>query len=71
MFGKTITELRKERSLSCSELARRCGRPVSSIHNIETGVNQNPGFEIICDIADALGVSVDELKQEFRKGKEE
>lgn len=67
MFGEKISQLRKARGLSCYALAKRSGHPVSSIHGIETGANQNPRFKIICDIADVLEVSVEELKKEFQK----
>lgn len=67
MFGEKITQLRKARGLSCYALAKRSGHPVSSIYGIETGANKNPRFEIICDIADVLEISMEELKKEFQK----
>ncbi len=67
MFGEIIKKIRIEKGLSCYALAKRSGHPVSSIHGIETGVNQNPRFAIICDIADVLDISVDVLKKEFQK----
>lgn len=63
MLSKKLHELRLERGLSCIELARLSGHPVSSIHNIETGVNKNPGFKIVCDIAEALKVDLEKLKE--------
>jgi len=63
MLGEKIRELRQNKGYSCSELARRSGHPVSSIHGIETGANKNPRFKIICDICDVLEISTDSLKE--------
>lgn len=65
MLGKFIKEYREKLGLSCSELARRSGHPVSSIHGIETGANKNPRFQIIIDVANALGISLEEMKRAF------
>jgi transcriptional regulator with XRE-family HTH domain len=70
MFGIKIKRARQEQALSCSELARRSGHSISSIHGIETGANKNPRFQIICDISDVLGISANELKTWYQ-GKEE
>lgn len=67
MLGEIIKKNRIEKGLSCYALAKSSGHPVSSIHGIETGINQNPRFEIICDISDVLGISVEVLKKEFQK----
>ena len=65
MLGQKIKELRQKKGFSCSELARRSGHPVSSIHGLETGEIKNPRFQIICDLSDVLEISLDELKKEF------
>lgn len=62
MLGSKIKELRQSKGLSCSELARRSGHSVSSIHGIETGANKNPRFKIICDVCKVLEISTDDLK---------
>lgn len=67
MLGEKIKELRQIRGYSCSELARKSNHPVSSIHAIENGGNKNPRFEIICDIADVLNISLDELKKSVKE----
>ena len=69
MLSETIKKIRIKKGLSCYALAKRSGHPVSSIHGIETGINKNPRFKIICDIADVLDISVDVLKKEFQEGK--
>ena len=61
MLGDIIRYERKKCLLSQAELARRSGHPVSSIHGIESGGNQNLGFFTLGDIAQVLGVSLDEL----------
>ena len=63
MLGERIKELRKIRHISCSELARLSGHPVSTIHSIETGANKNPRFKIICDICKVLEISTEDLKK--------
>jgi len=65
MFGNFIAQKRKELGLSLAKLAKLSGHPVSSLHGIENGDNQNPRFEIIIDISQVLGVSLDEMKAAF------
>lgn len=65
MFGEFITKRRKELGLSLAKLAKISGHPVSSIHGIENGDNQNPRFEMIIDLCQALDVSLDEMKTAF------
>lgn len=71
MFGNYIRSCREKLGWSCAELARKSGHPVSSIHGIETGANQNPRFQIIIDIGETLGISLDSLKAAYiQSGKE-
>lgn len=67
MLAAIIRQVRKKRLLSQAELARRSGHPVSTIHGIENGDNQNPGFFTLGDIAQVLGVSLDELYSACKK----
>ena len=55
----------RQKGLSQSELARRSGHAVSTIHGIENGDNQNPSFRTVCDIAKVLGIPLDELYQDM------
>lgn len=64
MLSEKIRQIRIDRRFSESELARRSGHAVSTIHGIENGDNENPGFKLIGDIAKVLGSSLDELYQE-------
>lgn len=61
MLADKIRQLREKHHLSQSELARRSGHPVSSIHGIENGDNKNPSLRIMRDIACVLDISLDEL----------
>ena len=63
MLNEKIRQTRIDKGLSESELARRSGHAVSTIHGIENGDNKNPGFKLIGDIAKVLGVSLDDLYQ--------
>jgi transcriptional regulator with XRE-family HTH domain len=63
MIGNIIRKIRIKRLLSESELARRSGHAVSTIHGIENGDNENPGFKLIGDIASVLEIPLDELYQ--------
>lgn len=65
MLGSFITHRRQELGLSLAKLAKISGHPVSSIHGIENGDNQNPRFEMIIDLCQALDVSLDEMKAAF------
>lgn len=56
MLGNIIRQIRIKRHLSQSELARRSGHVVSTIHGIENGDNENPGFKLIGDIASVLEI---------------
>ncbi len=67
MLGQYITKCRTMQGLSCAELARRCGHPVSTIHHIETGTIRNPRFEVVIDISEALQVSLDDMKKAFKE----
>ena len=63
MISGIIRINRAAKGLSESELARRSGHAVSTIHGIENGDNKNPGFKLIGDIAKVLNISLDELYQ--------
>lgn len=63
MLNEKIRQIRTEKGLSESEVARRSGHAVSTIHGIENGDNENPGFRLIGDIASVLEIPLDELYQ--------
>lgn len=61
MLGKNISEIRKRKGLTLTELAERAGIAKSNLSNIERSLNQNPSINIIEKIAIVLGVDVDTL----------
>ena len=69
MLNDKIRELRIKNSMSQSELARKSGHSVSTIHNIESGYNKSPGFKSIGDIAHVLGIPLEDLYQEYCRSK--
>ncbi|MDR3264044.1 MAG: helix-turn-helix domain-containing protein [Clostridiales bacterium] len=66
MLGDFIRELRKEKGLSQDELGYRAGVSNKAVSKWETG-EANPDLNIIPRLADALGVSCDELLTCVRK----
>jgi len=59
-IGERITEVRKRRGMSGSELARRAGISRSQVHLIETG-KSSPTADTIAGIARALEVAPGDL----------
>jgi transcriptional regulator with XRE-family HTH domain len=59
-IGKRIEEIREQAGLSQSALARAIGTSQSAISQIEAG-DRNPSFDMLRQIAKALGVSVPHL----------
>lgn len=61
---KTITNnlesIRKEKGLTQVELAAKLNVQQSTISHIENG-ERNPSAELLCNLAEALGVTIDEL----------
>ena len=69
MLKSVIKEEREKKKLSLSELARRSGHAVSTLHAIENGKNNNPSYRTVADICAALGLSLDELEQRIQNAK--
>ncbi len=61
MIGKILKQIRLERGLSQSELARRVGTAVSNIHNIESGASKNPGWYTVLKIAKELNADINQI----------
>lgn len=59
-IGKRIEQIREQVGLSQSGLARAIGTSQSAISQIEAG-DRNPSFDMLRQIAKALGVSVPHL----------
>lgn len=60
-LGEKIQRLRKEKELSQDELARKADIPYTTLTKIEIGVIKKPSVFAVAKIADALGISLDEL----------
>lgn len=63
LLGTNLRRLRRDRGLSQRALARLTNGQVvqGDISRIESGATQDPGFEKIKPLADALGVNLNEL----------
>ena len=59
-IGRRVQEIRKMRKLSQADLAELADMSVPSISHIETALKK-PSLESVVKIADALGVTVDQL----------
>lgn len=59
-IGKRIAQVREEKQLTQSGLAREMGVSQSAVSQIEAG-ERNPSYEMLREIAKALGVSVPHL----------
>ena len=57
-IGQRIAELRKERGMTQTQLAERCGLQQAHIARIEAG-KHSVGLDTLAQIADALGMQVD------------
>ena len=60
-LAKNIRKLRGEKNISQDKLSKLAGIAHNTIIKIETGLIKNPKIETVQNIADALGVSLDEL----------
>jgi XRE family transcriptional regulator of biofilm formation len=58
MIGKNIYELRKQKGITLSELAKRSKVSKSYLSNIERELNQNPSIQVVEKIASVLEVDV-------------
>jgi transcriptional regulator with XRE-family HTH domain len=61
MLSSNIKKLRKQKRLSQDKLARLADIPYNTFIKIESGRSNNPTFETLSKLADALGVSIDKL----------
>ena len=61
VIGKTIRKYRQEKKMSQEALARAANLSLPTIVKIESGETPNPTIDTVKKIADALGVSLDNL----------
>ena len=57
-IGQRIAELRKERGLTQTQLAERCGLQQAHIARIEAG-RYSVGLDTLAQIADVMGMKID------------
>ena len=60
-IGKNIKKYREKLGISQDKLSKLAGITLHTITKIECGATPDPRIETVKKIADALGVSVDEL----------
>ena len=60
-IGKTIRKYRQGKEMSQEALARAADLSLPTIVKIESGETPNPSIDTVKKIADALGVSLDDL----------
>jgi len=61
ILSANIKKLRKQKKLSQDKLARLADIPYNTLIKIESGRSNNPTFETLSKLADALGVGLDYL----------
>ncbi|MBM7698654.1 helix-turn-helix domain-containing protein [Kurthia huakuii] len=59
-----VKEMREYRGITRYRLAQLSGLSNSTLQDIENNSNPNPTFRSMCKIADALEVSLDDLRRE-------
>lgn len=57
-----LRKLRTSKGISRYKLSKLTGLRESTLQNIENSDSPNPTFRVMCKIADALEVSLDELR---------
>jgi transcriptional regulator with XRE-family HTH domain len=53
--------IRLQKGLTRTELHKRTGLTISYLYKLETGLKNKPTLEVVIKLANALGVTVDEL----------
>jgi transcriptional regulator with XRE-family HTH domain len=64
MLSDNIKRLRKEKTWSREQLARKADITFSTVAKLESGVNTNPTLKVLQQVARALGVGIDDLVKE-------
>ena len=61
IIAKNIKKYREKKGISQDKLSKLAGITLHTITKIESGATPNPRIETVKKIADALGISVDDL----------
>lgn len=66
-WGGTIYKLRAARGMSCTEVARACGKTNAYVTTMETGKKHNPTLDTIERLASAFGMKASELVKTYEQ----
>lgn len=61
MLTKRLKELRKQKGWSQQKLAEKTGLSFNAVTKIEQGLAKHPTLKTLIKLADAFGISIDEL----------
>lgn len=61
-----LKRIRVLKNISRYKLSKMTGLGESTLQNIENSKEPNPTFKTMCKIADALEISLDDLRKEWR-----
>jgi len=67
MLAKKIRQLRKKKGFSQEKLAREANISYNTIVKLESGESRHPTIQTMVGIAQALGVSLDDLAKACSK----
>ena len=68
MYLKSLAKIRKEKGFTQEGLARKAEISYHTLIKIESGGIGNPKIETVIKLANALGISIDELVGEDQRG---
>lgn len=60
-LSKNIKKQREKVGLSQSKVAKKANIPLSTYLKVESGYTPNPSIQTVINIAEALGIMVDDL----------
>ncbi|MBM3252827.1 MAG: helix-turn-helix transcriptional regulator [Candidatus Omnitrophica bacterium] len=69
MLAKRLKELRRERNWTQQKLAEKASLSFNAITKIEQGAAEHPTLKTLLKLADAFGISLDELVGRNKKQK--
>jgi len=64
MLWKNVYKIMKEKKLNQNQLAKKAGVNNTVVSALKNGKIKKPSFDLACKLADALEVSLDELREE-------
>lgn len=67
-FGEVVERHMRERGMSQAELARKMNTGRQTINSIIKGGRRGPSLDTAIEVANALGVSLQDLIDEMRNG---